>query len=341
MKYQSLYVSIENQSWILGTLANDIIDGFRSLGYLCRLGPYNEYQGEEVSIQMWWIDAVPHANAKVNAVFVTHTDDKYKEKALISLKDKFDIYLCMSPEDAMFLEELGFDKNKVFGINLPVRNTYVRPITIAIFSRCYPDKRKNEEWLYNYCQSNPHSHNAVFVFIGDGWGDFVKRLSEINCSYEWVNISPKLPYEYMYQQLKLSNVDYYIYMGMDGGAMGSYDAYAMGDTLCITDDGFHKGIPDIGYSFVDEKGFHSQINLILEKQSRKLDFFKSNDRKHYSKKVAFVIENRTYPSMDDIHEFNYSVKEKRRSNYFNRGLKYGIRRLFVNNILRKWHKKHS
>lgn len=326
MKYKSLYVCVENPSWILGALANDIFDGFCELGYNCRKGPYKDYQGEDISIQMWWMDAIPHKDAKVNAIFITHTDDKYKEKVLVSLKDKFDIFLCMSPEDAMFLEELGFDKAKVFGINLPVRNTYVRPISIGIFSKCYPDKRKNEEWLFNYCQTNPNSRNAVFVFIGDGWGEFVGRLSEIDCSYEWINISPKMPYEYMYQQLKLSNIDYYIYMGMDGGAMGSYDAYAMGATLCITDDGFHKGIPDVDYQFVNEEGFHSQLNMILEKQSSKLDFFKENDRDHYVKKVAYVIENRSYQTGGDI-KLNYSVKEKRRSYYFNRGLIYGIKRI--------------
>ena len=331
MKYQSLYVSADETSWILGALANDIYDGFMSLGYKCRKGPYNDYNGEDISIQMWWIDAIPHKDAKVNAVFVTHTDDKYKENILISLKDKFDIFLCMSPEDAVFLIELGFDSSKVFGVNLPVRNTYIRPISIGIFSKCYPDKRKNEEWLYNYCVSNQNSKNAVFVFIGDGWGEFVNRLSEIGCSYEWINISPNMPYEYMYQQLKLSNVDYYIYMGMDGGAMGSYDAYAMGASLCITDDGFHKGIPDVDYTFLNEDGFHNQLNIILEKHARKLDFFINNDREHYAKKVAYVIENKKYPIKEEL-KYDYSVKEKRRDNYFDRGLEYGIKRIIRRKI---------
>lgn len=328
MKYQSLYVCLENPSWILGALANDIYDGFKALGYTCRKGPFKNYQGEDVSIQMWWMDAIPHKEAKVNAVFVTHTDDKYKEKILVSLKDKFDIFLCMSPEDAKFLEELGFDNTKVFGINLPVRNTYVRPLTVGVFSKCYPDKRKNEEWLFDYCIKFQNSKNVIFVFVGDGWGKFVGRLADIGCSYEWINISPTMPHEYMYQQLKLSNLDYYIYMGMDGGAMGSYDAYAMGASLCITDDGFHKGIPDVDYKFLDEEGFHTKLNAILEKHARKLDFFKENDREHYAQKVAYVIENGTYPTGDNF-KFDYSVKEKRRDNYFDRGIRYGLRQFLA------------
>lgn len=319
-KYNTVFIEQVSQNWILNILGDDIFRGFQKLGYKCTKGRYFEYNGEDISFHMWWRNAFPHKKAKINCVFITHTDSQIKEDNLIRIKDEYDYYFCMSPEDAQFLVELGYDRSKVYGLNLPTRNTYIRPITIGIFSRCYPDKRKNEEWLFNFCKNNKSSQLADFVFIGEGWGDFVNRIEELGCSFQWHNVSRNMPYEYMYQQLKLTGLDYYIYMGMDGGAMGSYDAYAMGTTLCISDDGYHKGIPDIEYSFSSEEEFVKQLDTIVEKQKRKLEFFINNSAENYVKKLSYIIENHNYPEEDRVSPLNYSVVEKRKQNYFKKGV---------------------
>jgi hypothetical protein len=318
MKYKSVFIELESQDWILNILGRDLYNGLEKQGYKCNIGKYEEYSGEDISFHMWWGLTQPHKEAKVNAIFITHTDDQFKENRLLKIKNEYDFYFCMSPEDAQYLLELGYDKSKVYGLNLPVRNTYVRPITMGIFSRCYPDKRKNEDWLLRYCENHPISKLVDFVFIGKDWGDFVGRLSKLGCSFQWHNVSRNMPYEYMYQQLKMTNLDYYIYMGMDGGAMGAYDAYAMGTSLCISDDGYHKGIPDVDYLFLNEEEFVRQMDIIIEKQHRKIYFFFQNTAENYARNVSFILENRAYPTSYSIPTIEYSVKEKRRSNFFKR-----------------------
>ncbi len=315
---KTIFINEVLGNWILNIIGNDIYDYLIKMGYECRKGAFEEYQGEEICLHMWWRHAQPYKEAKTNAIFVTHIDDSVKEHDLLSIKDDFDIFFCMSPEDAVFLKELGFDSRKVFGINLPHRNTYIRPVTIGIFSNCYASMGvKNEQWLINYCSKFKNSNLAVFVFIGHGWAGVVDKLSSLGCSVEWCCIDRKLPGEYMYQQLKLSNLDYYLYMGMDGGAMGTYDAYAMGVQLCISDDGYHKGIPDIEYNFMDEESFNNCLCAILDKQYRKLEFFKNNSVDMYVRKMAYVLENGCIQDTDDnIVSLDYSVSQKRRSNYF-------------------------
>lgn len=320
--YKSAFIEIESQDWIINILGKDIKNGLEKEGYKCRIGKYDEYKGEDISFHMWWGLTQPHKDAKVNALFVTHTDDQYKEDRLLKIKSDYDFYFCMSPEDAQYLIELGYDKTKVYGINLPIRNTYIRPITMGIFSRCYPDKRKNEEWLLRYCRTHPSSKLVDFVFIGQDWGGVVKQLEAIGCSFQWHNVSRGMPYEYMYQQLKMTNLDYYIYMGMDGGAMGAYDAYAMGASLCISDDGYHKCIPDIENKFLNEDEFVKRMDSIIDKQQRKIDFFSKNTSDDYAKRIAYVLENRAYPQTYELPLINYSVKEKRKANFFHRGLLY-------------------
>lgn len=316
-KFRTVFVREVASNWILKILGDDIFDGLSRLGYECRKGAFEDYQGEEISFHMWWRHAQPYKEAKVNAVFVTHTDDEIKEADLVNMKDQFDFYITMSPEDAQFLVELGFDKKKVFGLNLPVRNTFVRPLSMGIFSACYPDHRKNDQWLQEYCSTHDLARLVNFVFIGNGWGSFVKELESSGCSFQWINISRKMPYEYFYQQILLSNVDYYIYMGMDGGAMGTYDAYAMGVRLCVADDGYHKSIPDLDNKFSSKDEFFNEMDAIISKQARRLKFFEDNSVIKYVEKLSFIFENSTYPDVQEKEvTYDYSVKKKRRGNYF-------------------------
>lgn len=316
-KYNSIYVREAGANWILKILGDDICNGLSRLGYECRKGPYEDYQGEDISFHMWWRFAQPYKDAKINAVFVTHTDDATKESDLIKMKDQFDFFITMSPEDAQFLIEIGFDKAKVFGLNLPVRNTYVRPMTMGIFSACYPDHRKNDHWLEEYCSTHELARLVNFVFIGGGWSSFVNQLEKDGCSFQWINISRKMPHEYFYQQLLLSQVDYYVYMGMDGGAMGTYDAYAMGVKLCVADDGYHKSIPDLDNKFSTKEEFFMEMDSIISRQARRLQFFEDNNISNYVEKLSYIFDHSEYPNVQEkTTTYNYSVKEKRRNNYF-------------------------
>lgn len=308
-----------SDNWIMGKIASDIQNVALKLGIECNRGKYEDYNGEEICYHIAYQEAEPFKQAKHNSVFYTHLNDSLQEKNLVSIKDKFDSFICMSPEDAQFMIELGFDPQKVYGRTLPVRNTYIKPISIGIFSACYPDGRKNEKWLIDFCADNPMAHLVNFVFIGPGWGRVVEELEALNCSSEWHNVSRKLPYEYQFQQNKLATLDYYIYMGMDGGAMGTYDAYAQDVQLCVTFDGFHKSIPDLDYAFDNKETFNQQLSIIVEKHARRLDFFNNNTAEKYVDWLLGVWNGKSPEELneDDKRCISYkTVVEKKRKQYY-------------------------
>lgn len=276
------------KNWIMQKIADDIQVAAIKLGYECRCGTFEEYQGEEICYHLTHAQAIPIPEAKHNSLFYTHNNDNIGETLLVKQKDMFDSFICMSEEDAEYLVELGFDPKKVYGKTLPVRNTYIRPISIGIFSACYSDGRKNEQWLLDYCESHECIKNVNFVFVGRGWGEVVNKLEQMGCTYEWHNVSRSLPYEYEFQQHKLSSLNYYIYMGMDGGALGTYDAYAQDVQLCVTYDGFHKAIPDIDYKFDNKETFFNQLDIIIKKHYNRLLFFQDNNRENYTKWIIKV-----------------------------------------------------
>ena len=325
-----------SNDWIMGKIAYDIMDTSRALGHECRCGRFEDYQGEDVCYHLAYPQAVPIPQAKHNSVFYTHLNNVLKEKNFVGMKNQFDSFICMSPEDAEYLIELGFDSKKVFGMTLPVRNTYIKPISIGIFSACYPDGRKNESWIIDFCRKNEDAKLVNWVFIGPGWGNVVKELESNHCSSEWHNVSRKMPFEYQFQQNILANLNYYIYMGMDGGAMGTYDAYAQDVPLCVTFDGYHKSIPDLDYSFDNKNSFFDQLGLITAKHSRRLDFFRTHTAENYVKWILDVWQGKPSEviSEHDKKCLNYnSVLEKKRKQY------YKVDYSAIKNILNKKYEK--
>jgi len=303
----------------MGKIADDIQKCAKALGYSCRCGKTEDYQGEEICYHLNYAIAKPISQARHNSVFYTHLNDVFQELNIVEIKENFDSFICMSPEDAQFLIELGFDSKKVFGRVLPVRNTYVKPLSIGIFSACYPDGRKNEQWIVDYCRENDNARLVNFVFIGQGWGNVVNQLESLGCTYEWHNVSRKLPYEYQFQQNKLSTLNYYIYMGMDGGAMGAYDAYAQCVPLCITYDGFHKAIPDLDFIFDNKESFIKELGRVVSKQEKRINFFNDNTPEDYVKWIIKVWsgEMEQVISEDDKRCISFkTVVEKKREQYY-------------------------
>lgn len=330
-----------NTSWIMGKLAEDLDLYLNQMGYSCRMGQLNDYHGEEIVYHMNYHKATPVVGAKHNSVFYTHSVNVDYEMDLEHNKGIFDSYICMSPEDAQFLIELGFNPNKVYGRTLPIRNAYVKPLTIGIFSACYSYYTvKNEDWIVEYCKQNPKAKYIDWVFVGDGWDKITPDLVKLKCSFEWHNISRYLPYEYRFQQEKLAYLNYYIYMGMDGGAMGTYDAYAMDVPLCVTYDGFHKSIPDIDYTFDDKQSFFNQIDKILNKHLRRIDFFDTHTPENYAKWILSVWQGAKPEPIEEKDKQCLSftsVEEKKRSQYYVLGFNEVLK--VISKMLLHWKRK--
>jgi hypothetical protein len=281
---------------------------------VCRYGKPDEYDNEQICYHLGYAYAVPQKNAEVNSIFITHIDDKFKENMIVDFKDDFDSFICMSQEDKEFLLQLGFDKEKTFGVTLPTRNDYVRPLSIGIFSGYYKDGRKNDKWLIDFIKREENMHLVNLIFIGPSWNEIISILVENNCTFEWHSTSRKTPYEYKFQQDKLSKLDYYLYMGFDGGAMGSYDAYAYGIPLLIANDGYHRDIPNIDLPINNYEEFQNELNNIILKQKDKINFFKDNNIDKYVDRLYKIWNNIEIDNSNNLNIEN--LIDKKRNYYF-------------------------
>ena len=310
--YKSIYINIteSTKSWIIGSIAEDIKSELLLLGFDCDLGSNCNQNAYDVCLNMSYAYAKPHKNAKHNSVFVTHIDDKLKEISVKNSLIDFDSIICMSIDDAKTLISLGIPENKVFGIPLPIRSSMIKPYKIGIFSASYKDGRKNENWLLDFFNEGYDLKNIIFVFIGNGWGSFVNKLEENDLSFEWHRTSSNVHSEYLYQQNKLESLDSYFYLGFDGGAMGTYDAYFRGIKLMVAEGSYHDDIPDGENRIKNYNDFKNSLNNIIKAHQNKIDFFESNTLNSYVNNLISAWNNNLFNNLESFNKDEF-LKTKR------------------------------
>lgn len=235
-----------NQGWIIERLMRDAAAAFVARGVAARIGRASEYAGEDVIFNSRYLEPFHDRRARVNALFVTHVDDRLRERELRRTFGAFNSYVCLSPHDADFVGGLKGDRKGVIGLELPPRDLDVRPVRLGMFSACYPDDRKNQAWITDYFRARPEAHRSsfVFVFLGDGWEEFSGEMAALDLNYELHRYSRSLPGEYQLYKEVLPSLDALIYLGFDGGAMSAYDAVSAGIDLILTDQSYHRGLDD-------------------------------------------------------------------------------------------------
>jgi hypothetical protein len=261
-KIHSVYI-VEpiDQGWIIERLMRDIAAELSNRGILTRIGASDKYSGEDVIFNSRFLVPLSDARAKVNSLFITHVDDKIKEMQLkVSLKG-FNSFVCMSPQDADFLAALNGSRSGVTGIELATRDLKVRPMRLAMFSACYEDGRKNEQWITDYFQDKPaaYKQNFVFCFMGWGWEKFCATLGELEMNYEVYRYSRFMPGEYDHYKEVLATMDTLIYLGFDGGAMSVYDGISAGIEVIASNISYHRDLGDSVMLFDDRSGFFREL----------------------------------------------------------------------------------
>jgi hypothetical protein len=246
-----------DHSWIIERLMRDLASEFLARGIPTRIGQQEGYAGEQVIFNSRYLNPFSDDRAEINALFVTHVDDRIKEGFLRSAFDKYQSFVCLSPHEGDFIAALKGARRGVVGLDLPPRHLSVRPMRIALFSARYEDGRKNERWLLEYfnARSSEVRDNFVLCFMGWGWEGFCAELGALEMNYEIYRYSRFMPGEYdLYRQV-LNGADRLIYLGYDGGAMSVYDAMSAGVGVIAPDMSFHRGLGRAADLFADREGF--------------------------------------------------------------------------------------
>ena len=275
--FKSLFIlEPKDYGWIVERLMRDIANELSNRGVVVNIGGQEEYNNEEIVLHSRYLSSVKIKEAKINSLWVTHIDDYFKIKRIKTLIPQFESIINMSPDDDNYLRSIYQSDINSIGINLPSRSNSIYPLRFAIFSACYPDGRKNEKWIAEFCSLlSPEKKKAVqFTFLGWGWGESAKIIDEYGINYEIVSFGRETPNEYAMYKEKLVNCDILLYAGFDGGSMSFYDGMELGLELIMPNISYHMGAQEFTTYFENKSELFELLDARIEKHIRRLTFLK-------------------------------------------------------------------
>jgi hypothetical protein len=263
-----------NTGWIIEKLMNDIREELESKNFTVRVGAPGDYNGESIIFNSRYLDIFTNAKAKINSVFLTHVDDRLKENEVLNTSKNINSIICMSEAEGRIFRKLLENRRDIVihGIDLPPRSTYVNPYKIGIFSSCYGDGRKNEDWLLEYFGSRNSNVASAFILklLGQGWSKIATDLEALDVSFEIIRYSTSMPNEYSAYKARLEDLHRMIYMGFDGGAMSIYDAISSNTQFIYPNLSYHKNLDPSSVLF-DRKGdFFALLDSLCAERDAKI-----------------------------------------------------------------------
>lgn len=246
-----IVLAAQNAGWVIGKMGHRLAGALRALGCEVRIG---ESPDPSADINHWMSFAFADGCAgTLNTMFVTHADDPYKVRLIRErLSGPVQLALCMSPHAAAELTQFGVPGERLWYV-LPALDQVIAPrrVTIGITTRVYDDGRKREEFLLRLAR-DMRLDAFRFQIFGAGWAAIAETLRQSGAEVELDAGTEDWQGDYARMQQAIPGFDYYLYMGMDEGSLGTLDAASAGVKTIVTAQGFHLTIPGgIDHPFVD------------------------------------------------------------------------------------------
>lgn len=187
-----------------------------------------------------------------NTMLITHVDDALKYRMIRDALGTIEVGICMSQMTLDLLVSEGVPKEQLCCI-LPAndKNTVPRRLVIGITSNLPPDGRKREFLLAQLAQEMDLSDFHFDVF-GRGWTKTAEQLRAGGATVSVTDGTADYDGDYREIRRRIPHFDFYFYMGLDEGSLGTLDALSAGVPTIITAQGFHLDIPHaITHPFLD------------------------------------------------------------------------------------------
>jgi hypothetical protein len=244
-----VYIVVPKKSneWVFAKIAQKLVDGVAAKGISAKVldSPPKAGLGKKSIIHhLSYVNAFNLEDA-VNSSMITHIDDDSKLNYISALLNSgHQMAIAMSKQTAEQIRTKITNGERVCYIP-PALDQNIRPkkITIGITTRLYPDGRKREQMLVELARAVDLSY-FKFIIYGQGWEDTIRTLRMLGVEVKYLASGDNggVTYERLRRIIPL--FDYYLYLGLDEGSLGTLDALAAGVKTIVTPQGFHLDIPN-------------------------------------------------------------------------------------------------
>jgi hypothetical protein len=241
---KKIQIVIGESGWIIEAIAKQWMDWIKGshgeVSVECVYG--HPVVGAETYLHFIYLNATPVAGAR-NIVFVTHVDYFVKGLVLIKLALQGVEFVSMSLQTKNLIERFvpGAVVHCISPTSLhfgSVGGCEITSLTLGLFFRLYPDKRKNNALVASLISkvcSAPHG--VKLIIYGAGFEEYIENIDLRNIIYDNSSFSPKQYRNYLEQ------CDYVLYFGRDEGAISILDAGCLSVPVLATRQGYHIDIP--------------------------------------------------------------------------------------------------
>lgn len=232
----------DHGSWIIEKMAQRLVEHASEFGFTATI---RSQLDPEANINHWMSYAFAHdrSNTKTT-MFVTHVDDPLKLAYLQkALAERVDLGICMSSYAVEELSQRGIPRPSLCYV-LPGHDGQVVPrkITIGLTTKLYRDGRKREDLLLRLA-NEVKLDNFRFEIYGSGWDKVVVKLMNAGAEVAYSPGTDDYIADYQLMRAAIPNFDYYMYLGLDEGSLGTLDALCAGVKTIVTPQGFHVDLP--------------------------------------------------------------------------------------------------
>jgi hypothetical protein len=238
----NLLLNAANRSWIIQKIAERLQKELGLLGAKASITEFPDPHAHIVHHMSWAFAAIP--TQQPATMLITHLDDLFKLRQVrTTLESHVRVGVCMSSDTMLQLVQHGCATESLCYVS-PAHDGLLKPkrIVIGITSRVYPDGRKRESLLRQVAKQMDLS-SFEFRIFGRGWEPTNAVLEAAGAKVTYFAESNDYRKDYETLQGVIPTFDYYLYLGMDEGSLGTLDALAAGVPTIITPQGFHLDLP--------------------------------------------------------------------------------------------------
>lgn len=232
-----------NKGWILEKIANRVCEEFKKLNLIANVRNAPKFDSD-VTFWVQFTDKTLSVDStflggNLRSTLVTHVDDAQKLSRVKKLyHSKIDLIFMSKMHASSIANSIGITQlpeSVRIGSDLAEQK---KNFHIGIVSKCYPDGRKNENWLLDF-EKKGLFKNVTLTIIGTGWKSIADKLISKGVDVNLLD-NHKNPYPDYDEIIDIQkNFDLFFYFGFDEGSLGALDAYLLGTDLLITNQGFH------------------------------------------------------------------------------------------------------
>lgn len=237
-RHVNLVLSPSNKSWIIGKIAERLAEELTAFGEDVTITE-DPVDGADFVHHMSWAFA-RHKTDAPSSMFITHLDDIFKMNEVRDTLSRYvDVGICMSRDTMDQLRDHGVPETSLTFVN-PAHDglPQTRRTVIGLTTRLYPDGRKRESLLVQVARRMALD-GFEFQIFGGGWDKVIPPLEAAGAFVIYHPESLDFRADYARILDALQRFDYYLYLGMDEGSLGTLDALAAGVQTIITPQGFH------------------------------------------------------------------------------------------------------